>query len=206
VLNKLVISLIFSLSAISLTYSQNDRLIQFTGRVFDDYLQAIPSAHIILTNVKKGGLTDREGKFSFIAHEKDSIVFAVLGFKKAHIIIPSDLDEPFFTRDILLERDTFMIAAVEVYPWKNYEEFKQAFLNLKVPDNDMERARRNIALIKTQLIMENTATPEENFNYVMQKQYNKTLINGTYPTYQLFNIFAWGKFIEALKNGDFKNK
>ncbi len=201
-----VITSLTALFAVVIISAQEDRLIQYTGRVFDDFLQPIPSAHIIIKNSKKGGLTDKEGKFSFITHEKDTIIFAVLGFKNTKVAIPNDLKEPFFTRDVLMERDTFMIAAVEIYPWKNYEEFKQAFINLKVPEDDLERARRNIAMIKTQLIMENTANPGENFNYVMQKQYNQTFVTGTYPTYQLFNIFAWQKFIQALKNGDFKNK
>jgi hypothetical protein len=202
---KVIVVFIASL-VISFLQAQEDRLIQFTGRVFDDFLQPLPSAHIIIKNSKKGGLTDKEGKFSFIAHPLDTISFSVLGFKKSLVVVPTDLKEPFFTRDILMQRDTFMIAAVEVYPWKNYEEFKEAFLNLRVPEDDLERARRNIALIKTQLILQHEPSPTENFNFIMQKQLDQTYVRGTYPTYQLFNIFAWEKFIEALKNGDFKNK
>jgi hypothetical protein len=131
-------------------------------------------------------------------------MFSSLGFKKSIVIVPDDLKKPFFTRDVLMQRDTFMIAEVEVYPWKDYEEFKEAFLNLELPEDDLERARKNIALIKTQIILDNSPSPSANFDYVMQKQYNETFNRGTYPTYQLFNVFAWSKFFKALKNGDFK--
>jgi hypothetical protein len=41
---------------------------------------------------------------------------------------------------------------------------------------------------------------------MMQQNTWKSFNRGTYPTYQIFNLVAWNKFIKALKNGDFKNK
>ncbi|MBN1118550.1 MAG: carboxypeptidase-like regulatory domain-containing protein [Bacteroidales bacterium] len=180
------------------------RLIQVSGRVYDEFLQPLPYSNIFVLNSGRGAIADKLGKFTFVAVEDDTIMFSSLGFKRSIVIVPDDLESPFFTRDVLLARDTFMIAEVEVYPWRDYEEFKEAFLNLELPDDDLERARKNIALIKTQIILENTATPKENFNYIMQQQYNETFTRGTYPTYQLFNVFAWSKFFKALQDGDFK--
>lgn len=184
---------------------KEERLVQITGRVFDDFLQPLPYANIFVLNSNRGAITDRTGKFSFVVVENDTIMFSSLGFKKSIVIVPKDLPTPFLNRDILLERDTFMIAEIEVYPWRNYEEFKEAFLNLELPDDDLERARKNIAMIKAQIIMDNSPSPRQNFDYIMQQQYNESFNRGTYPTYQIFNVFAWSKFFEALKNGDFKN-
>lgn len=183
----------------------DNELIQITGRVFDEYLHPLPYAHILILNSDRGAITDREGKFSFIVVERDTIMFSTLGYKRSIVIVPDNLEKPFYTRDVLLQRDTFMIAEVEVYPWKDYEEFKEAFINLELPEDDLERARKNIALIKTQIILDNSPSASENFDHVMQQQYNETFNRGTYPTYQIFNVFAWSKFFQALKNGDFKN-
>ena len=189
-------------------YAQNPegpRLIQFTGRVFNEYLQPLKYAHIMIINKRKGGITDREGKFSIVVNENDSIHFSSMGFKHAVVVIPDTLDSPFFIRDVLMRSDTFAIPEVEVYPWNDYDEFKEAFLNLELPEDDLDRARKNIALIKTQMIIENNPSASGNFNQIMQKEFNNLSYRGMTPTYQIFNVFAWRKFIKALKNGDFKN-
>ena len=99
-----------------------------------------------------------------------------------------------------------VIEAAEIYPWKSYEEFKEAFVNLKLPTDDMERARRNIALLRTQIIMDHDPDARENFKNVMEQQYRQTYTQGQFPSYQLLNPFAWAKFFEALKRGDYKSK
>lgn len=200
----ILVGMLFSFGAL---YAQEDekQLIQFTGRVLNDYLQPLPYAHILVLNDNNGAITDKDGRFSFVVRESDSIRFSTLAYKKATLTIPNDLEAPFYVRDVLLTSDTIMIAEIEVYPWKDYEEFKEAFVNLELPEDDMDRARKNIALIKTQLILENNPSARTNFKQVMQEQYNQTSYRGTYPTYQLFNVFAWSKFFKAIKNGDFKN-
>lgn len=203
-MKKLIVFLCL-LTSVFIVNAQEKRLLQFTGRVFDDFIQPIPYANIVIINSNRGTITDREGKFSFVVVEHDTVQFSVMGFKKSLVIIPSNPENPFFTRDVLMQRDTFMIEAVEVYPWHDYEDFKEAFLNLELPEDDLERARKNIAMIKTQILLDQSPSQSENFNFVMQKNYNESFTRGTYPTYQIFNVFAWQKFIEALKNGDFKN-
>ncbi|MBN2486856.1 MAG: hypothetical protein JXB34_12850 [Bacteroidales bacterium] len=200
------LTLIIFVAVFQAVNGQDEKLVQFTGRVFDDFIQPLPYTHIVDLTGGRGTISDREGKFSFVARANDTIIFSAMGYKRSMVVIPDNLPEPFYTRDVLMQGDTFMIAEVEVYPWRDYEEFKEAFLNLELPDDDLERARKNIALIKTQIMMDNTPLPSENFNYIMQKNYNESFTRGTYPTYQIFNVFAWQKFFQALKNGDFKNK
>ena len=199
------ITLIF-LTSVSLN-GQEKHLIQYTGRVFNEFVSPLPFAHIIISNKDLGTISDRDGKFSFVVEPNDTVIISNLGYKKARVIIPDTLSTKFFTRDVLLATDTFMIEEVEVYPWKDYEEFTEAFLNLELPEDDLDRARRNIALIKEQLKNDTDPlpSPSANFNQTMQQNTWKSFNRGTYPTYQVFNIFAWQKFFEALKRGDFKN-
>lgn len=185
---------------------QEKRLIQFTGQVINEFLQPLKFAHVIDLSSGRGTITDREGKFSFVVHESDSVRFSTVGYKESIVVIPDDLEKPFFTRDVLMQSDTILISEIEIYPWKDYEDFKEAFLALELPEDDMDRARKNIALIKTQLIMERDFSSSQNFDEVMKQQFKETTFRGTQPTYQIFNIFAWKKFFEAVKNGDFKEK
>jgi hypothetical protein len=192
--------------SVSESYGQNEKLVQLTGRIRNVLLQPLPFSHIFIMNNMRGTITDNQGKFSIVTEVNDTIMFSCLGYKRKTIVIPDNLPEPFLTLDIVLPEDTFFIGEVVVYPWKNYEEFKEAFLNLKLPDDDMERARRNIALMKTQIIMENSPDARENFQYVMERQYQETFNQGTVPSYQILNPLAWVKFFEAIKRGDYKKK
>lgn len=193
----------FSLGA----YSQRTDLIQLSGIVKDEYEQPLKFVHIKILNKKLGTITDENGLFSFIAEPHDTIRFSSVGFKKAIFVLPDSLPKPHLNIDVYLARDTIQIDEVRIYPWKTYEEFKEAFLALELPDDDYERARRNIALIKTQIILADDATPSENFRYVMQEQYEKTMVRGLqYPVIKLFDPLAWGRFIQAIKRGDFKKK
>ena len=179
-------------------------LVQLTGRLFDELLQPLPFAHVLVLNNYRGTITDRDGKFSFVTQVHDSIMFSSLGYKRKILVIPDTLKEPYLNMDIILLQDTFMIAEVEIYPWKSYEEFKRAFLNLELPSDDMDNARKNIALLKTQIILDETPNARENFNKILEDQYRQTFNQGLYPSYQVFNIMAWAEFFKALKRGDFK--
>lgn len=198
------ITLLGGLGSLTTKAVTDSTLIQFTGRITNTYNNPLPFAHILVLNSNRGTITDTTGIFTFVVQEKDSILFSTVGYKHKTLVIPDTLAEPFLTLEIKLEMDTIMIAEVEIYPWKNYEEFRRALINLELPDDDMERARRNIAIIKTQIILDSAPNQKENFNYIMNQQYQETFTRGTYPSYQIFNAIAWAKFFQALKNGEFK--
>jgi hypothetical protein len=190
---------------VSRVNGQDRKLVQLSGRITNEQTESLPFAHVLIMNNYRGTITDREGKFSLVVEVFDTVLFSTLGYKRRTMVIPDTLPRPFITTDIVLQEDTILIAEVEVYPWRSYEEFKEALLNLKLPDDDNERARRNIALIKTQIILYNEPNARENFQYVMEQQYRETFNQGMYPSYQIFNPFAWAKFFQALKRGEFKS-
>jgi hypothetical protein len=183
---------------------EKKELHQFSGRLLNETLQPLQFAHILILNSMRGNITDVDGMFSIVVEPNDTIMMTCIGYKKQIIIIPDTLSADFITQDYILETDTVAINEVVVYPWKTYEEFKQAFLNVKIPENDAERARKNIALLKTQIILDDTPLPNQNFRQVMQQQYEQTFIEGTAPSITVTNPFAWARFFEALKRGDFE--
>jgi hypothetical protein len=152
-------------------------LVQLSGIITNELLQPLQFAHIFVLNNYRGTITDREGKFSFVTQGNDSIMFSTVGYKKKIIIIPDTLLDPFLHLDIRLEQ--------------------------KLPEGDMERARKNIAMLKTQIILDQTPSARANYQKILNEQYRETFRQGTYPSYQIFNVFAWAKFFEALQRGDF---
>jgi hypothetical protein len=198
----------FLLMMVSFTFAtaQEKRLVQLTGTVKNELLQTMPFAHILVLDSYRGAITNNFGNFSVVVEESDSVLISSVGYKRKYIQIPENLPSKFMNIEVILQVDTLAIAEAKIYPWKSYEEFRDAFVNLELPNEDMERARRNIALIRTQIIMDHEPSARANFQYIMQQQYEQTFIQGQLPSYQLLNPFAWAKFFKALKRGDFKSK
>ena len=206
----IIIALITLMVGVFPTFAQEvdeeDRhLIQFSGNVTNEILQPLQFVHIVVMNRHLGTITDQKGMFSFIVQPLDTVLFSVVGYKRYRFVVPESYDGKFLHKDIILKQDTIRLAEVKIFPWKTYEEFKEAFLALELPEDDLERARKNIALIKTQIELDQSAIPELNYKNVMKEHYYNSMIQGQFPSYNILNPLKWAEFIEALKQGKFKN-
>jgi hypothetical protein len=91
------------------------------------------------------------------------------------------------------------------YLYPTREQFKEAFLHLKIPDDDLERARKN--LDKIEMAMRADAMPMDgsmNYKYYIDKTVSKYYYAGQTPPLTVFNVFAWAEFFKWLKEGRFK--
>lgn len=80
-------------------------------------------------------------------------------------------------------------------------------MNLKVPDDDYDRASRNMALAEMREMMLNMPMDGSgNYKALMLEQQNKKYMAGQYYSISLLNPVAWAKFIEAWQRGDYKRK
>lgn len=182
-----------------------EELVQFSGMVRDLQHRPLPYVNIIILNEKRGTTSDDRGMFSFVVNENDTILFSHMGHKGTIHVIPDSLAGQQYPADIFMVSDTFHLAEVRIYPWKTYQQFKEAFLALELEDDDEQRAYHNIALIKTQIKMNDYGpNPNINFREVMKQQYNQLYTAGQTPYYTIFDPIRWAKFFEALKRGDFK--
>ena len=180
-------------------------LIQFSGVIRNLQHRPVSNANIIILNRERGTTADRRGIFSFVVQPNDTILFSHMGYKPTIHIIPDTLETQHYPSDIFMVSDTFELAEVKIFPWKTYQQFKEAFIAMEMPDDDEQRAYRNIALIKTQIkINDVQGSPNMNFREVMKQQYNQLYYEGQYPYYTVFDPLRWGEFFNALKDGDFK--
>ncbi len=201
-----ITGLFILLSAGAFGQARKDTLIQFSGVIRNLKYEPVPDAHIIDINRRRGTTSNSEGVFSFIVTPSDSILFRSVGYKNTLVVIPDTIKTGHYPRDVYMLNDTIHLAEVKIFPWKTYEDFKVAFLNLDLPDEDRRNAVRNIELIKAQLNMDFEPDADLSFKNAMNQQYEKLYYNGQYPTIPILNPFNWAKFFEALKSGDFKKK
>ena len=201
----LLILFILSVSYEGLEAQQRpDDAIQISGIIRDEFKNPLPFSHIIVINAGKGTIADRRGRFSFIVYPNDTLVFSSLGYVRKQEIVPDNLDAVHYSLDIQLPRDTFEIKEVTVFPWATYEEFKEAFIALDLPEDDYDRAIANIALIQTWMELEGMPVdPAASFRVAMQQHYNRNMYAGQPPN-NLLNPFSWAKFIEAIREGKFQ--
>jgi len=183
-------------------------LIQFSGiTVTADSLNPVPFTKIIVKNKKKGTTSDIYGYFSFVAHKNDTILFNALGYKPASYVIPDSITKNRYSLIQLMTSDTLTLSAAFIFPWPTYEDFKRAFANLVIPDDDLERARRNLNPEEMRMRVENYPMDAQmNYNNYIENQTSKLYYFGQQQPFNIFNPFAWAKFIQAWKEGKFKRK
>jgi len=193
----LIISII-SFSHYSKAQVVNKGLVQFSGVVVTgDSLQPVPYSSIIVRGTYRGTISDYGGFFSFVAQMGDTIDFSAVGFKKSSFVIPDTLQTDRYSLIKIMSSDTFLLREAVIYPWPTKEQFRQAFLDLRVPDDDLDRARRNMAL---------EVDGSGNYKTMLLERQTKVYTNGQYPAISLLNPIAWAQFIESWQRGDFKRK
>jgi hypothetical protein len=180
-------------------------LIQFSGVVVGNGdLKPIPYTAIIIKSDYRGAICDNNGYFSLVAQTGDTLEFSSIGYKMNMYVIPDTLTDRYALIH-LMDKDTASLKTVVIYPWPSREAFKSKFLALNIPDNDLDRAKKNIALAEKRAHMEGMPMDAAaNFMNSMQQEYSKLYYAGQLPTNNLLNPLAWSSFIQAWKNGDLK--
>ncbi|MEE2699736.1 MAG: carboxypeptidase-like regulatory domain-containing protein [Bacteroidota bacterium] len=201
--------LLIFLFAVGFNTFAQDKSVQFTGiLVSTDSLLTIPFANILIKNNEKGTISDFYGYFSLVANKGDTIIFSCLGYKQANFIIPEKTQENFITIVQKLESDTILLKETKVYPWPSRDQFKQAFLTTDIPDDDIERAKKNIdnAFVDI-MIAEMPSDGKENFkDFMNDMERQQYIMSGGVTLIPILNPFAWAAFIKAWRDGDFKRK
>ncbi|MEI7499968.1 MAG: carboxypeptidase-like regulatory domain-containing protein [Bacteroidota bacterium] len=186
----------------------NSKLVQFSGMTITaDSLNPVPYTRIIDIDSHRGTTSDVNGYFSFVAHKKDTVLFTALGFKPASFIIPDTITKQRYSLIQLMSSDTLTLAAAYIFPWPTLEDFKRAFVEAKIPDDDLEIARKNLLAADIRMLAEDYPM-DANMNYrnYIDNQTSKLYYFGQQQPFNIFNPFAWAKFIKAWKDGKFKSQ
>ncbi len=184
--------------------AREPQLVQFSGVVVTDSLQPVPFTNILVKNTYRGTMSDVFGYFSFVAQEGDTILFSAVGFQRSQYVVPTDLEENKYSMIHVMSRDTIQLKEISVYPWPSREQFREAFLNLKLPDDDYQLAMKNLSAAEMVQRMENLGPDAyQSFQYQMALDQTRLYYAGGTPSINLFNPIAWAQFLQAWQNGDF---
>lgn len=201
--------LLYFLLIVQLSFAQQSRdndLIQFSGVVVSsDSLQPVPFCDVFIQNAHRGTTSDYNGYFSFVAKKKDIIAFTAMGYKQAIFIIPDSITRDRYSLIQALTSDTIFLSESVIYPWPSVEQFKEAFIKLKIPDDDYEVARKNLAQAEIREKAKNYKMDGVmNYRNYIDKQTSKLYYVGQLPPNNLLNPFAWAQFIKMWREGKLK--
>ncbi len=186
--------------------------IVFTGRIVGGKgAQPLARTYIFIPKAGRGTLADESGFFALPVFPGDSVIFSYLGFQKQFHVIPRRISDDSYSAIIMLKEDVKTLAEVKVYPYSTEDEFKKAFISLKLPDEQdreaLARSTNKEYLLQMMAIAPMSAA--SNYSYFMDQQMNGRESIGNRSSMNvpsLFNPFAWQKFISGVRNGDLKKK
>jgi hypothetical protein len=205
---KYILGILFLLMA-SAGFAQEKEtpLVQFSGIVITADTarnDIIPYASVVnLTHKSQPVISNYEGYFTMVVHERDSIRFTCVGYFPETIVIPTNLPNKSLILKVRLRPQIYNLPVFRVFPWATVEEFKKDFLTMKVADDDLAIVMKNL----TRSTMEATqrGLPRTGTESIAQEMHDKT-VNSHSMTNPLLNPFAWGALIKQISDGDKKRK
>lgn len=172
-----------------------------------DSLVGIPAVSVMVKGQNRGTLTNAQGVFSIVVLKGDQVEFTHVTYKPKTVVIPRTLEGNQYSLVQLMVIDTVYLPATIIRPRPTPEQFARDFANVKVPDDDIEIARKNTSAANRRVWLRTVpGDGGEATRVQFNKIANKAVYQGSLPPQNLFNPAAWASFIEAWKRGDFKNK
>ena len=215
---KIILQLLFVMCLITLNneakaqvraQTKNDSdLVQFTGFVVnEDSSKTIPFVTIRINGTNRGSYSDMQGYFSFVAKRSDVLVFTCIGFQPRYFKMPTQTKGTKFKSVVALKVDSFVMEDAIIISRPSAEQMDYMFSRATLPYSDYMNAQNNLrrkplADEAANLANDGYANARWNFN----EYANKAYYNGQPQPIPVLDVFAWGKFIKALENGDLKRK
>lgn len=191
----------------SLSAQNMKKIIQLTGIVISkDSLQPVAFTNILVKGTSRGTISDFSGYFSLVVALGDTLKFSSVGFKTEYYPLPDTLSQSSYSLIQSMEKDTLRIQTIVFSHtrWPSYEQFKFAFENMKVPEGDMENAKKNLNRIEVDNSAEYRADANLNYKWQQDQYKSKLYYAGQLPPNNLLNPIAWAQFIKAWRNGELK--
>ncbi len=119
--------------------SLDDTSAFFKARVLDSLtMEAVAFAHIINTTRRTATISDTLGYFYIRTSPGDQLQFTAIGFSSGKLTIGYSILRSRLIYDILLQPIIYTIEAIRINPLGSYEQFKNRFITLKLPESEYQ--------------------------------------------------------------------
>ena len=185
-----------------------DSVVMLFGVVMTaDSLQGIPYVSVVIQGSNRGTQTNADGVFSIVVEKGNLIEFSSIGYKSKVVEIPRTLEGNQHSMIQLMVTDTMYLPATIIRPRPTKEQFERDFVNVLMPDDMLEIARKNADESKRSVLSKGLPSDGREASNIMLKGVSqRAYYSGQAPPQNIFNPFAWNEFIKAWKRGDYKSK
>jgi hypothetical protein len=181
------------------------RVVQLSGFVtIGDSLYGVAGVNVYVPKTGRGTSTNQYGFFSVPVLTGDSVVFSAIGYKKQYLIIPKNYQSDGYSIIMQMQEDPTELPMVNVFPWATERDFKEAVLAVKLPDDGMAIAMRNLDPKRLEELF--SVTPMDgnaNFRTWNMQNVQRQEQRNMFPTVSPFAII---QLLNMLKNGEFNKK
>lgn len=194
----------------STSLSAQTDVIQFSGRVVtteNNKIEKLIYANVAVKDSPRGTTTGIDGFFSIAVAEGETLVFSTIGYETQECLIPTDIEGNLYSKDIIMQRDTLFLPEAFIHPWPDKDYFKIEFLALEI-DNALEDiVAENLSPEKLETLRQILPVDGGEVSKLeLRKAAEAYYYNGQFKPQNIFNPLSWKKFIDSIKNGDFKKK
>jgi len=196
-----ILFLLFTVTAFA--QGQEKPLVQFSGIVHNADSTQVIVPYVSITNKSNNNqvsISNYEGYFSFVVHEQDTIRFTCVGYAPVTIVIPSNIRSKSYTQQVMIKPQIINLPVFRVFPWATTEEFTKDFLTMKIADDELEIARKNLSL--TSIVSLERSLPRDGSESLNVQDIHNGVVNSHSITNPLLNPFAWGALIKQISDGD----
>jgi hypothetical protein len=204
---KYIIGILFLFITVT-AFAQNKEqpLVQFSGIVHNADSTKVIVPYVNITNTathKTINSSNYEGYFSFVAHEQDTLVFTCVGYAPTKVVIPANVTSKSYTVQVMIKPMIINLPTFHVFPWATSDEFRKDFLVMKIADDDLEIARKNVSHSTIFALMSTLARDGQEIGDANYQGLNTSIMNQHSITPNpLLNPLAWGSFINQISQGD----
>jgi hypothetical protein len=94
-----------------------------------------------------------------------------------------------------------MLPEAIIVPWKNVDDLKKAFVELKLDEDDIVRAYQNLQFERWKELQKSTSYDGQALQAISLSDKNRNNLqnSGVLPTQNIFNPLAWSEFIKSLQ-------
>ena len=154
-MNRLLLILVLLLGGLRLFAQDMDSL--YTEKkqpiygkiVTSDSLLPVRNTHVISKLAHCGTISNRDGVFFITSKQVDTLWVSCIGYSR--LLIPVDSMAALDTMLIVLERDTITLNEVTVFPFYDYNTFKQMIIDMpsKPMPREIQRLNEELAGMRT---------------------------------------------------------
>jgi hypothetical protein len=203
-MKRIIAPLLFLFAAATAFAQKQERpLVQFSGIVHnaDSTKVIVPYVSIINASDRNGiSQTNYKGYFSFVVHEQDTVKFSCVGYAPVSVIIPANVVTKSYTVQVMLKPLIVNLPVFKVFPWATTEEFTKDFLTMKIADDDLAIARKNLS--NASIAALERTLPRDGGEMNSFQDFHNSQLNSHSTVNPLLNPFNWGNLIKEIADGD----